>query len=247
MSTLFSRLSHLTRARQATRRQVHLALARAEKESRALRAEIQELQSHLDRRTREWMTLERQFLEATVESGNCIRRCAELEQQNTNLANLYVASHQLNGTLERRRVLDSIQEIVINLIGSEEVAIFELDEQGKNLVLISSFGCQNKSLRSIPVGIGLIGRAMASGQTYLRDHTEPDAFLVAEENLTACVPVSLDNTPIGAIAIFRLLGQKAGLQPVDHELLDILGKHAATALYCSGVRSRALEALAASW
>jgi hypothetical protein len=42
----------------------------------------------------------------------------------------------------------------------------------------------------------------------------------------------------GAIALFRLLPQKAGFQAVDRELFDLLATHAATALYCSGLHAR---------
>src|ERR1051326_6404126 len=48
-------------------------------------------------------------------------RYIDVEQQNTNLANLYVATYQLHGTLDRDRVLAAIKEVIINLIGSEEL------------------------------------------------------------------------------------------------------------------------------
>ena len=53
----------------------------------------------------------------------------EIEQQSSNLANLYVASYRLHGSVERSEVLQVIQEIIINLIGSEELGIYELDEK----------------------------------------------------------------------------------------------------------------------
>src|SRR4051795_8178860 len=74
------------------------------------------------------------------ESRKAAERYVEVEQQNTNLANLYVASYQLNGTLDRERVIAAVQEIVINLIGSEELAIWEVEEELNALSLIGSFG-----------------------------------------------------------------------------------------------------------
>jgi hypothetical protein len=38
---------------------------------------------------------------------------------------------------------------------------------------------------------------------------------------------------VGAVAIFRLLAQKTALEPVDLELLGLLGTQGAMALYCS--------------
>ena len=48
----------------------------------------------------------------------------------------------------------------------------------------------------------------------------------------------LDGRPVGAIAIFRLLPQKAGFETVDYELFDLLATHGATALHCSGLQAR---------
>jgi hypothetical protein len=54
-----------------------------------------------------------------IEEAN--RRSSEeymsVQQENANLANLYVASYRLHGTVERREVVLAIQEIVANLIG----------------------------------------------------------------------------------------------------------------------------------
>src|SRR5882724_6618002 len=83
------------------------------------------VQSLLDENNR----LHELLSEIQEESRKASARYVEVEQQNTNLANLYVASYQLHGTLNRQRVLDSIQEIVINLIGSEELAIWELNTE----------------------------------------------------------------------------------------------------------------------
>ena len=52
-------------------------------------------------------------------------RYAALEQQNSNLANLYVASYRLHGTLDRSEVIAAIREIIANLVGSEEAALVE--------------------------------------------------------------------------------------------------------------------------
>ena len=46
-------------------------------------------------------------------------RYVEIEEENNNLANLYVASYQLHSTLDVDEVLKIILEIVINLVGAE--------------------------------------------------------------------------------------------------------------------------------
>ncbi|HEY6136377.1 MAG TPA: GAF domain-containing protein [Thermoanaerobaculia bacterium] len=159
-------------------------------------------------------------------------RYVEIEQQNTNLANLYVASYQLNGTLERDRVVAAIQEIVINLIGSEELAIWQIEEELDSLTLIGSFGINAREWAGVPLGSGIVGHVACSGQRYVVTESDTRPF-GREQHLTACIPLKLDDKVIGVIGIFRLLQQKQGLEPVDFELFDLLCSHAATALYCT--------------
>jgi len=164
-------------------------------------------------------------------------RYIDVEQQNTNLANLYVATYQLHGTLDRDRVLAAIKEVIINLIGSEELAIWEIN--GEALTLLDSFGIDQDEWERVPLDreAGLVGLVAETGQRYVQGEAE----LVGtgrEENLSACIPLKLDDTVIGAIAVFRLLPQKSGFEAIDMELFELLGSHAATALYCTRATSR---------
>lgn len=176
---------------------------------------------------------------ATVEEEG--RRFAakvvEIEQQNTNLANLYVASYQLNGTLDRDRVIEAIKEIVINLIGCEELAIWERDEETGAFELAGSFGIDEHAWRTVGGADSVIGAVLESGTRFIAGESEftPTG---REKRLTACIPLKLDDRVTGAIAIFELLQQKQGLEPVDFELFELLASHAASALYCTTLRER---------
>ena len=61
-----------------------------------------------------------------VEKNNreLAEHCVQIEQENSQLVNLYVASSQLHSSLEIPRVLETIVEIVINLIGAEKLAVY---------------------------------------------------------------------------------------------------------------------------
>ena len=143
-------------------------------------------------------------------------------------ANLYVASYQLHGTLDRQRIVEAIKEIVIDLIGSEELVVWERD--GDLLRRVGSFGVDEREWDAVPFGEGIIGLCAATGERFIDGQTllAPEG---REEALTACIPLKLDDTVVGAIAVFRLLPQKGGLAPADHELFDLLASHAASALY----------------
>lgn len=164
-------------------------------------------------------------------------RCTALETEVGTLSNLYVASQRLHETLDRAEVLRAIEEILINLVGSEELAIFELDARGARLSLISSFGLPPQLFASRPLDDGPLGRAVRSGRTVVVGDDEPQP--AGEPKLTACVPLVVRERVIGVIAIYQLLPQKPRLEPVDRELFELLTTAAATALHCAAMAARA--------
>jgi len=169
------------------------------------------------------------YLKEVIEENNRLReQFALVEQQNSNLANLYVAAYQLAGTVDHATVLQSIQEIIANLVGSEEVGIYGMSDDRTMLVLARSFGIDEVRLAAIKVGEGKIGAAAASGEIYVSPSGTPD-----EENITACIPLRIESEVIGLIAIFGLLAHKPALADIDRDMFDLLAIHAATSLYCA--------------
>jgi hypothetical protein len=200
----------------------------AELYSRAAELEARALGLETEKRA-----LEEEFREMS-------RRFVELERQNAHLASLFVASYQLLSSLDREDVLTAIQEIVTNLIGSEEVAIFELDRQKGELVLAASRGLAAQRFPRVPLGSGVIGRVAATGCSFVANGAagKLDAEPEGDPNLTACIPLRLADEVLGAVAVFQLLPQKSGFTRVDEELFDLLSTQAAGALSMSQLRSR---------
>ena len=200
-----------------------------EEELRAARAEIQ-------RYANERATIERQLQSIEAEGRRYLQQYVSVEQQNANLANLYVASFRLHSTLERNEVVEAIKEIVVNLIGSEEFALFEFDGTRSHLELVGSVGIDEMRYRRVPAGRGIIGECLRTGEIFIAPNAVPPASGEGE-SLIACVPLSVGSVVVGAIAIFRLLGQKSGIEELDRELFNLLATHAATALYCASLHA----------
>jgi hypothetical protein len=247
---------YVHKVREDTRRYVHDLLSENEKlrvlvaslesEKTQLKEEKLLLQERLllareelDRIRSEEVSLQRKLASIETEHRQFSEQYEKVEHQNSNLANLYVASYRLHGTLDRQEVLGIIQEIIINLVGSEELGIFELNPKGGVLSLASSVGIDPARYQSIPLGSGLIGRVALSGEPYLGAHPGGAAATPDEVNLTACIPMKLNDKVTGAIAVFHLLPQKDGLEALDHELFDLLATHAAMALYCTSLHTAA--------
>ena len=163
---------------------------------------------------------EEKSLSILRENESLRMQLAELEQQHANLTTLYVACFRLHSTLDREDVLGAIQEIIINMVGCEELAILELDGDAK-LTLTSSFGIDAARFGVAP----RIDASVRSGEIWIRDEDEEP------HHLTAVVPLVLGDRVIGAIALFRLLQHKQGLEAIDRELFELLGTHAAMALH----------------
>jgi hypothetical protein len=180
--------------------------------------------------TMELERLRARFDDVEQENEKYAAQYHQIELHSSNLSNLYVASYQLHASVERDTVLSTIQEIVVNLIGSEEVAIFEFHEKTGEFRLASSFGVEQSRLKNFKAGSGPIGSRLLGGEVFVNDHVAG-----GEDKLTACVPLRIGDRVTGAILVFRLLEHKQALQPVDHELFELLGIHASTALYCANL------------
>jgi chemotaxis protein CheD len=148
----------------------------------------------------------------------------------TELAAMEVASCRMRSAVCFRDVLDAIEEIVLNLIGSEEYALFAVDEDGCTLTLLASVGIDEIRYRTIPLGAGPIGCSVMTDDVYVADDG-PEDWRRKDPDLTACVPLQVDGVVAGAIAVFRLLPQKLGVEAIDRDLLELLGRLAAPALH----------------
>lgn len=168
------------------------------------------------------------------ENRHFTERYIEIEEENNNLASLYVASFQLHSTLHLQEVLQIIVEIVINLIGAEVFAIYVLDEKTNVLSPVASEGARLDEFPVCRLGQGMIGGAAASGETACVEGGEVQE---AGQPIVA-IPLRVQERPIGAIAIQKLLQQKDGFTPLDHELFTLLAGHAATAIFAARLYSQ---------
>jgi nitrate/nitrite-specific signal transduction histidine kinase len=161
----------------------------------------------------------------------------EVESENNNLANLYVASYQLHSTLDFSECLKIILEIVMNLVGAEEFSIMMLDEQTNELVIVAQEGMGPEQHAGIRLNQGIIGTAAKTGEAFYRKGDPAELSGVDYEHPLVCVPLKIKEHVIGTIVIYKLLLQKPELTSVDFELFSMLAGHAATALFSSQLYS----------
>lgn len=165
----------------------------------------------------------------------------QLERQHFLLERLNAASARLLQAVEQGDVYEAMGEIIGNLIGSEEVAIFQHRSMDQTFFLVWSTGIEKETLHQFGLGAGLIGRAAHEGTSQFSNRRPATPPLPHEANLTACIPLKLDREVIGVIVILGLLPQKNGLEWADFELLKYLETYGAVAAQLQNLRKNSVR------
>lgn len=232
IGTLQSSRDRLTGARAAVTEgsQTAAAAAPAEAapprslETRRLEAELAQAREQLALAADEREALRGSLAALEAEHRQVCDQFVESEGQTSELVQLFATLQRIHGASGLEELLQALQEVVINVVGSEELAIFVVRDGA--LHLARAFGVDPEPLRRIPLGQGTIGRVAQSGALYVAGRDGPPE----DDRLTACLPLMANGEVVGAVAIFRLLGHKPGLSPSDQALFDLLAQHAGQAL-----------------
>jgi hypothetical protein len=191
-----------------------------------LMAKIEELENQNQSILEELKTIE-------GENQHFAERYVEVEEENNNLANLYVASYQLHSTLDAGEVVKVILEIVINLIGAEVFGVYVCEEGTGVLTPVAAEGDDVSACPKLRVGEGFVGRSVESGEVAVGDPALEGRPPSQGGEPIVSIPLRVEEKPVGAIVIYKLLAQKDGFSPLDNELFTLLAGHAATAIFAS--------------
>jgi GAF domain-containing protein len=174
---------------------------------------------------------------AEKETSQFNARFSEVETEFANLANLFVASNQLHASLSPRGVVRRIKEVLAQLVGAESYAMYLINAEGTELVPIASEGVPGEQLTSLRVDDSRVGEVVRSGAAHVDE--ERTSNQLDMQDPPAIVPLLVDDSRVGAIAIFATLGQKPRFTTTDFELFKLLGQHAAAALVSACLFSKA--------
>ncbi|MGC3999474.1 MAG: GAF domain-containing protein [Anaeromyxobacter sp.] len=143
---------------------------------------------------------------------------------------------RIHGAAQVEELLQAMQEVVIDVIGSGELGIYAL--QDGSLRLLRALGREGGGHpERIAMGQGTAGRVAAAGRPWVaaRDGA-PDP---GEDELTACVPLLAEGRVVGLITIYRLLVHKPELREADLVVLELLAIHGGQALHLRRAAERA--------
>ena len=147
----------------------------------------------------------------------------ELEQvgdQHDLLSHLFVGVAQLHASLKLSDIVAALAETLINLVGTEDFALFVRDEASGRFEKLWSTGERAARLGSFVDGQGSFGRAVATGA------------IVYDSDSVATIPLAGSLSPgcFGAVVMCRLVGHKPSLSERDHTFLLTFADHGARAL-----------------
>ena len=182
--------------------------------------------SENQRLRRQLEEIKAQFEALNRENEDFRQRYQEVEHQNENLLNLYVSGYQLHSTLNEEAVLTIIREILLNLIGAEVFGIWLLAPDSGRMQLVNitdECGLLEGKPALLPAERW---DALRAGEPWY----SATGFAERAGEPVSCIPLKLEDRPVGVLAIYKLLEQKQGFTALDQEILGLLAAQAAATL-----------------
>lgn len=197
-----------------------------EEENESHRAEKRELEQRLNvtlgmipqRRDQEDLLLRQ--LDDTIEKNRRLSdRCAVLEHKCVDFAHLLTASYRLQRSWSLPAVVEVLQEILVNLVGCEQFALFTWEAENPDLHSLLSLGCSTAP--KIRATDELVVKALMRQEVVYAE--EGGAEAAEELTPAAHIPLCAGTKTVGLVVLYRLLPQKReGLTMLDGELLKLL-------------------------
>jgi GAF domain-containing protein len=140
---------------------------------------------------------------------------------------LSAARKRLAESKDKEDAIEGLREIVANLLGCEEIGLFEVDTGSDAFSVCWSFGADLDHY-DLSHALGATGlQRVLQGDCHI-DATDCDR---SSGMAKAFVPIRVANQTIGILAILRLLPQKIAFDAHDMELFKLLSEEAANPLF----------------
>lgn len=136
------------------------------------------------------------------------------------------ARKRLSECKDRKDTCEALREIVSNLLGCEEMALFEWNAWLSRFSLIWCFGIEQQELR-LPemVWTSLWARVIA-GEAYLPVDASGGVNSSEHDGPSAIVPIRFNGNITAVLVLLRLLPQKSKLDDLDCEVLSVVSREA---------------------
>jgi GAF domain-containing protein len=152
---------------------------------------------------------------------------------------LLVAIHAIIEARDASGVIESLRDILLNVVGATDFTIYALDPRGETLVAVAGTDARPRARDRVRLGEGWLGTIVRAGQLYVAQAGEPRRRTGPKaRELQAVAPLRVLDRVVGAIVIGALLPHREPLNQCDREILELLGTYAATAIIAAALRRR---------
>lgn len=142
------------------------------------------------------------------------------------------ARKRLRECATQSEACEAIREIVSNLLGCEEMALFHLRPHNTHLSLIWCFGVEPAACHFSAAFKDAALPCVMAGEHYIQQgDTHHGAAAARHARVSALLPIKFNGGIAGALALLRLLPQKAMFDPLDHEVFNVLSSEAGKPLF----------------
>jgi hypothetical protein len=169
-------------------------------------------------------------------SGNKKQPVLPVLEQELDDPMLEAARTQLRRSYIDGNALEIVREIVANLLGSEEMGLYRVDNKKAVLWLYWSFGIDPQKFAMLDVLTEPVIQKVMDGDAFI-DRSGSGELAAIDQSVTAFIPIRYKGRTAAVLAIFRLLSQKPGLDDSDLGLFSILANEAGKPLFDPRSRS----------
>lgn len=141
------------------------------------------------------------------------------------------ARKRLRECKSQAEAFEAIREIVSNLLGCEEMALFGLNRRQRRFSLLWSFGMEDKTFHLPNLFVEAALPGVLAGHAYIDEGFSGAEMGGKGETASAFVPIRFQGEMNGVLALFRLLPQKARIDELDRKLFSVLTEGAGRPLF----------------
>jgi putative methionine-R-sulfoxide reductase with GAF domain len=193
------------------------------------RARIMAVEEQLEISRGEQMTLAGRLSQAELRFDELQAQLSDLEARRESLEALEVAADRLLGSQDREEAVAILMEIVAALVGSEEVALYQLDREQAVLELVSCYGISVPA--SIALDQGIAGQVASSGREFIAESPARQRGEASDSQITICAPLTCQGETAGVLIVYGLVPQKHSLENKDLVIVRFLEQQAAGILF----------------
>lgn len=145
-------------------------------------------------------------------------------------AKVFAARMRLQDAGDQSDALEAIREVVANLLGSEQLALYKVDKKKAALWLYWSFGIDPNKYPVLDVIKEPHLESVLDRKVVVRGDQGHDRLLSTHDPVTALVPILVGGEVAAVLVIFRLLPQKPGFELADRQICEVISNFGGRAI-----------------